>query len=155
MIKAFLATVTTAFLAVGCVAFPEDSYSSRGGYYGNTGYGTRYDQNDRRYDDRYDRERAYRLQQARIEQDRRQNQLDHDRRKFEQKKRDEQRVTQAQRQQWEQRQREWQKKQQQKNTQNSRPNRPNNQVENTPSNNDQRNKKRDNRRGPFNQGYNK
>ena len=103
MIKAFLATVTTAFLAVGCVAFPEDSYSSRGGYYGNTGYGsgygTRYDQNDRRYDDRYDRERAYRLQQARIEQDRRQNQLDRDRRQFEQKKRDEQHVTKTQRQQ--------------------------------------------------------
>mgnify|MGYP003610259801 FL=1 len=155
MIKALIATITTAFLAVGCVAFPEDGYSSRGGYYGNTSYGTYddrgYKRNNRHYDDRYDRERAYRLQQARIEQDRRQRQLDHERRQFDQTKRDQYRLDQAK---WQQRQQEWQKKQQNHNHNNGQMNRPNHKTENNTSNLNQSNKKRDNRRGAFNHSNN-
>ena len=155
MIKALIATITTAFLAVGCVAFPEDGYSSRGGYYGNTSYGAYddrgYKRNNRHYDDRYERERAYRLQQARIEQDRRQRQLDHERRQFDQTKRDQYRLDQAK---WQQRQQEWQKKQQNHNHNNGQMNRPNHKTENNTSNLNQSNKKRDNRRGAFNHSNN-
>ena len=155
MIKALIVAVTTAFLAVGCVAFPEDGYSSRGGYYGNTSYGAYddrgYKRNNRHYDDRYERERAYRLQQARIEQDRRQRQLDHERRQFDQTKRDQYRLDQAK---WQQRQQEWQKKQQNHNHNNGQMNRPNHKTENNTSNLNQSNKKRDNRRGAFNHSNN-
>ena len=155
MIKALIATITTAFLAVGCVAFPEDGYSSRGGYYGNTSYGTYddrgYKRNNRHYDDRYERERAYRLQQARIEQDRRQRQLDHERRQFDQTKRDQYRLDQAK---WQQRQQEWQKKQQSHNHNNGQMNRPDHKTENNTSNLNQSNKKRDNRRGALNHSNN-
>ena len=155
MIKALIATITTAFLAVGCVAFPEDGYSSRGGYYGNTSYGAYddrgYKRNNRHYDDRYDRERAYRSQQARIEQDRRQRQLDHERRQFDQTKRDQYRLDQAK---WQQRQQEWQKKQQNHNHNNGQMNRPDHKTENNTSNQNQSNKKRDNRRGAFNHSNN-
>ena len=158
MIKALIATITTAFLAVGCVAFPEDGYSSRGGYYGNTSYGAYddrgYKRNNRHYDDRYERERAYRLQQARIEQDRRQRQLDHERRQFDQTKRDQYRLDQAKRQQWQQRQQEWQKKQQSHNHNNGQMNHPDHKTENNTSNLNQSNKKRDNRRGAFNHSNN-
>lgn len=95
MIKTILLSFTTAILAVGCVAFPDD------GPYNNTGYNstrhynggydqrynTRYNQNNERA--RWERERAYRVQQARIEQQRKQQinrqhwQLDQNRKRAE------------------------------------------------------------------------
>lgn len=74
--------MVTSFLAVGCVAFPENG----GGYYDG-----RYDQrNDRRYDrddDRYERERnqqrwEYQQRQKRLELDRKKRDLE--RRQWEQ-----------------------------------------------------------------------
>lgn len=61
--KIILLSFATAFLAVGCVAFPEDGYYD--GRYDQR-YDRRYDNNDRRYDNRYDRR-----YDSRYEQDRR------------------------------------------------------------------------------------
>ena len=56
-LKALFISLITSFIAVGCVAFPEDHYDSRGyGYQSYGGYGYPNGRNyDRRYDDRYDR----------------------------------------------------------------------------------------------------
>ncbi len=114
-IKALFVSLITSLLAVGCVAFPDDGYDSRGyGSYGHPVYRD-YDY-DRAYDARYDpykdrqrweRERAYRIQQQRIEQQRRENQLKNHRWQYEKAKRD-----QLKKQQWEQDQRKkWQQAQ--------------------------------------------
>lgn len=83
-LKALFISLITALITVGCVAFPEDHYNPRTYEYRSNGgyaypskhrYDERYDRRyDRRYDDRqrWEQERAYRLQQARKEQERRQ-----------------------------------------------------------------------------------
>ncbi|WP_353682212.1 hypothetical protein [Acinetobacter sp. ANC 4862] len=72
--KLIILSLATIFLAVGCVAFPED-----GGYY-NGGYDYRYDRRyDRDYDNRYDRERD----RQRWEYQQRQNHLELERKKRE------------------------------------------------------------------------
>lgn len=68
-IKAIIMSLATALLAVGCVAFPEDGSYRQGGYqYGAYDRDRGYDHNSDR--NRWERERAYRLQQARLEQER-------------------------------------------------------------------------------------
>lgn len=47
-IRIITVSLATAFLAVGCVAFPDDGY-----------YDGRYDSRDRGYDYRYDQDRRY------------------------------------------------------------------------------------------------
>ena len=92
-IKALIVSFITSIIAVGCVAFPEDGYDSRGygqPVYRDYGYGQRYDPRYDRNNDRqrWERERAYRLQQMRIEQERRQKNWDKQRWQYEQAKRD-------------------------------------------------------------------
>jgi hypothetical protein len=105
-IKALFVSLITSIIAVGCVAFPDEGYDARGygqPIYRDYGYDSRYDRNNDRQ--RWERERAYRIQQMRIEQERRQAQHDRQRWQYEQAKRD-----QMRKQHWEQRRQEWNNK---------------------------------------------
>lgn len=68
-IKAMIISLATALLAVGCVAFPEDGSYRQSIYHDDydRGYNYRYDRHSDRT--RWERERAYRLQQARLAQE--------------------------------------------------------------------------------------
>lgn len=109
-IKALFVSLITSIIAVGCVAFPDEGYDTRGygqPIYRDYGYTPRYDSRYDRNNDRqrWERERAYRIQQMRIEQERRQAQHDRQRWQYEQAKRD-----QMRKQHWEQRRQEWNNK---------------------------------------------
>lgn len=64
-IKIITISLATAFLTVGCVAFPDDGY-----------YDGRYDRRDRGYDYRYDQDRRYDRQRWEYEQQRKRLELE-------------------------------------------------------------------------------
>ena len=120
-IKALFVSLMTSIVAVGCVAFPDDSYNYGHGQtiyrgddrryddrydprydprYDGRRYDDRYDHGNGRYDDRYNRE----AQRQRIERERayRMQQLDRSNKQREQAKRD-----QEKKQQWESHKKKW------------------------------------------------
>lgn len=131
-IKVLFVSLITSLIAVGCVALPDDGYDARGydqrsyGYNGypvyrnnddryNNRYDHRYDRNNDR--DRWERERAYRLQQARKEQDIRQYQLKKQYWQLEQAKRQ-----QAKKQPWQHQGQDWNKRPTPSQSSDSKPN---------------------------------
>jgi len=145
-IKALIVSFITSIIAVGCVAFPEDGYDSRGygqPVYRDYGYGQRYDPRYDRNNDRqrWERERAYRLQQMRIEQERRQKNWDKQRWQYEQAKRD-----QMKKQQWEQHRKDWDNKSNRDHRWDNRPDQKQWQQRDRQNQQQQRDKRRDERK---------
>lgn len=125
-IKALFISLTTAFLAVGCVAFPDNGPYYSGGY----------DRSDRNYDrdynrnierSRYERERAQRAHQMRLEHDRRQREYQVRTQREQADRRNQTKREQERRKQFEQRKRENDRKRQHDNNgwKNKPSNRPN------------------------------